>query len=810
MADFCETYNLFNLIKQFTCYKNPDNPSSIDVILTNRKRSFQNSFALETGLSDCHKMTVTVLKTYFKKQEPLIINYRDYKKFDATSFRNELLDSLENFEKENMNYDDFKALFMIIFDKHVPMKKKTVRANNGPFMNKVLAQNFMHRSKLKNKSNNNPTAENKASYKRQRNYCVKLLRSEKKKYYNNLDLRLLENNKKFWLFIKPMFSDKQRHLQKNITLTDNDEIIYDKKTIADKLNSFFIETVENLDIDRFVNTSNSSGDLNSENIIEILKLYESHPSVLKIKENVNIASKFSFKKISSQLLKNQISKLNPKKGSVKADIPVKALIMASDIVSDYLCDIYNDSVQSNDFPHTLKLADVIPTHKKGDKTLMENYRPISLLPVVSKIFEKNMYNQIIIYIDKFLSPYLFGFRKGHNTEQCLILLIEEWKKALDEQKKVGAILTDLSKAFDCLNHNLLLAKLDAYGFDISALNLINSYLKNRNQRTRVNAELSEWKQLKFGVPQGSILGPLLFNIFINDIFLFINDAKIANYADDNTPYSTKENIESLLRTLENETSILFEWFHSNEMKSNEDKCRLIVANNSALSVKIGNVNIKSSDSVNLLGVQIDKEITFNEHISKLYKKGNQKLHALSRIAKYLDKDKLRLIMKAFIQSQFNDCSLVWMFHSRIINNKINKLHERALRVVYKNTNLTFEELLILDNSVTIHHKNLQKLAVQMYKIKNNLSLPLIKELFKSHESHYELRDARCWEIPHVRTISYGIETLRYRGPITWEMIPISIKESTTLEVFKSKIKNWIPTKCKCRLCKTFVPNLGYL
>ena len=702
-----------------------------------------------------------------------------------------------------MNYEDFHEIFMKVPDKHAPQKKKLVRANNGPFMTKKLSKEMMHRSRLKNNFNKNPTEENEKLYKKQRNFCVSLLKREKKNYYNNIDLKIFEDNKKFWRSIKPLFSDKQKYLDRNITIMEDDKIFSENPVVAEKLNNFFLVAAQSLEIEPFV-LETCKGSLD-----EIIKQYESHPSVLKIRENVLIGEKFTFKDIDPKDISQRINDLDPEKAGVENDIPAKILKGSTNIVSKNLAGIYNKSKTTYMYPSSLKCGTVIPIRKQDTQTLLKKeYRPISLIPIVSKIYEKGMHDQIYSYVEKYLSPYLFGFRKDHSTAQCLTIMIEMWKKGLDQKQSAGAVTTDLSKAFDCLNHNLLLAKLNAYGFDKSALSFIHDYLKERKQRTKINNSYSNWGNIIYGVPQGSTLGPLLFNLFINDIFFFLKKTNIANYADDNTIYTSENDIASLLKTLEDETSTVINWFHINEMKSNNDKCHLMVTNN--VTITIGNASIETSNTIELLGIIIDNKLNFNEHISNLLKKGNQKLHALARISKYLDKNKLRIVMKTFIQSQFNYCPLIWMFHSRIMNNKINKLHERALRIVYNNNNLTFQELLDLDIAVTIHQRNLQKLATEIYKVKNNLSPQPMQELFIEHTAIHDLRNKRYWEFPTVKTVCYGQESVRYPGPKTWEMLPNDIKSAKTLEEFKMKIKTWKASNCTCRLCKTYIANLGFI
>ena len=195
----------------------------------------------------------------------------------------------------------------------------------------------------------------------------------------------------------------------------------------------------------------------------------------------------------------------------------------------------------------------------------------------------------------------------------ILSCIETCKKTLDKGGLAGALLMDLSKAFDCLNHELLIAKLSAYGFSMSALRLIHSYLNERKQRVKINGSFSTWRETTIGVPQGSVLGPLLFNIYLNDLFMFVKDAEICNYADDTTIYACDSNVESVVKTLESDALKIASWFPNNCMKLNEDKCHLMVFGDKSneISLNIGRVTIKESTEEKLLGVIFDKKLCFN-------------------------------------------------------------------------------------------------------------------------------------------------------------------------------------------------------
>ena len=298
----------------------------------------------------------------------------------------------------------------------------------------------------------------------------------------------------------------------NITLVINDKIVDDKQTLVDSFNNYSFNITDELMItNNFSYLSHSSH--RSDPILKAIHKYQNHPTILLLKNVIHNPKKFAFTTIDNKTISLEIMKLDAAKASPYNNIPTKLFKQYSSQYGGIITNLCN-MILTRHFPNNIKLGDITSAYKKDDPNIRKNYRPISTIPVVSKIFERILAKQI----NQFLSKYLCGFRKGHNP-QTLLVIFETMKICVDKKRTAGALITDLPKAFDCLNHELLRAKLNSYGFS-----------------TRIDTTLSNWRQIRVGVPQWSILRPLLFNIFINDIFLFVKHTKITNYADDNTTY----------------------------------------------------------------------------------------------------------------------------------------------------------------------------------------------------------------------------------------------------------------------------------
>ena len=260
--------------------------------------------------------------------------------------------------------------------------------------------------------------------------------------------------------------------------------------------------------------------------------------------------------------------------------------------------------------------------------------------------------------------------------------------------KIGAVFMDLSKAFDCLPHELLKVKLHAYGLSTAACHLMFSYLKGRRQRVKISNSRSSWKLLTKGVPQGSILGPFLFNVFMNDLFLFIQNCKLYNYADHNSMIYSSPDINAILTNLKHDCKNAIKWFGDNSMKANPDKFQFMMLSSDPLEQqKIGienDITLLSESRVKFLGFIIDDRLQFNDHISAMCCRAARQLNALAKISKHLDSKSKHIIYNSFVASNINYCPHVWHFCGQVDNNKLEKLQERSLRIIHNDYESSFE------------------------------------------------------------------------------------------------------------------------
>ena len=359
---------------------------------------------------------------------------------------------------------------------------------------------------------------------------------------------------------------------------------------------------------------------------------------------------------------------------------------------------------------------------------------------------------------------------------------------------IATVLMDLSKAYDCIPHDLLIAKLHAYGIRMQSLKLLYSYLTNRKQRVKINNSFSDWFEIKVSVPQSSVLGPLLFNIFINDLLLCIEDDDLCNFADDNTLYKCCRSVIEAKLSIEMQCSSIILWFKANSMKMNPEKCHIIILGDTNIpedfTIQIDNVHRAPESEVTLLGITLDSKFDFNSHITKIYKEASKRLNAFLRISKYLTKAQKSTLISSFFYSHFNYCPLVWMFSSKESNIKIEKLHKRALQIIHDDFSSPYETLLLYDNSTTIQKRNLQFLMpAEIFKTINNNNPPFMKEIFAREDSVYNLRCMFRLKVPRVLTTKNGLETISFRGSQIWNLLLKDVKEFNSVATLKRAIKD---------------------
>ena len=629
IQDICDLYGLSNLIKKPTCHKSSD-PTLLDIVLVSHPKRYIDVLNTDFCLSDFHNIVGAATRRFAPVRSPYLLQYRSFKNFEDIQFLKDISDAPFHVAEKFDDVSDMawftSTIISGIVNDHAPMKTKWLKFKPVPYMNSELRKTMYARNMARNKYRKYGNCY-WDKYRCLRNKVVALRNRSIRKYFQT---RCEKPNRDFWKTISPFIADNKSKTSNTVTLNENGNIINDPHKVSDIFNDHFVNVAANIGFPDSI----SSVDTAVEN-------HSNHPSINKIGEKFpSVVNKFTFKKVNPHEIMIYLKKFNPRKATGFDEIPGKLLRLAYRELSSPLTFLINESISQNIFPDDMKCAEVSPIFKKDDKLNKKNFRPVSILTGISKVFEYVLNNQLLAHFNLLFHELLSAFRKGYSCQSILLKFTEDAKIALDDKKIIGVLFMDLSKAFDCLPHGLLVAKLRAYGLTHSACELMGSYLSGRRQRVKIAGTKSKWNSLDKGVPQGSILGPLLFNIFVNDLFYFIERGTLYNFADDNSLACIASDVNELKVNIEHDSTICINWFGENGMEANPSKFQfMVISSQPTGQVHINvdaRVSIASEPCVKVLGVYIDNRLTFNEHVRKASSKAARQLNALSRISKFLN------------------------------------------------------------------------------------------------------------------------------------------------------------------------------
>ena len=782
----------------------------IDHIFINEGPNVKTSLAgtLQTSMSD-HYMNFIFLKNEGNPRHPKTVTYRPYTEKNISKLKQAL--STRNFAElysstdPNNAYDILTKTFNQHVDEFIP--EKTVRFNKykhkkEPWVTKEILSTIKHRDQLHKKLHNSKSIMDRTKLETQYNDCRlsirKLVKSAKRNYERDKFEKCKNESKLIWQNINSVLG-KQNNKHEFVSIISEEGVtLNDLSDIANSFNKYYVNVGPNL--------ARNIGDSSFSN--SQMPLMNSHKS-------------FFLFPTDNEEVERIIKLLKPKTSSGDDNISAKLLKQVSPGLIGPCVHIVNLSLSTGIVPVAMKRAKVVPIFKNsGSTAVMKNYRPVSLLPVFSKILERIVYNRLFHYLIKhsILHPSQYGFQKHLSTEQAILELQDRLLDILNNKECCIGIFMDLSKAFDTLDHRILLKKLSHYGIRGIALDWFQNYLSDRCQYVSINGTSSEQLPITCGVPQGSILGPLLFLIYINDLPLVSKRAVTVLFADDTNALYTGKTYDELIHVVCNDLSSLSDWFKCNKLALNESKTKYMIFHTrynkppENFVITLNGVTLERVEITKFLGVLIQENLNWKAHIDYVCNKIAKSIAILAKLKHYVPRYVLLIIYKSLCLSHMLYALSVWGGSSLSSLKRLNTLQKKGIRHVCNakynsHTSVLFKQCNVLKLSDMFKIQ----CCKLMYKKRRGLlnhyhssKLPI-----KGDVSNRMTRQSFDVSLRVHNNLS-KINSLNYKVGTSWNELPFALKEDVSISIysFTGRIKSiMFPTyniECtdiNCYVCK---------
>ena len=596
-----------------------------------------------------------------------------------------------------------------------------------------------------------------------RNKLTTIIRQAKELYYRRAFENCRNDIKETWRLIKIISLQNNNRKTVDKILKDGNEIT-SAENIAEIFNDYFSTIATNLDQQIPLNPM-SPMDYMRDGIPHSIFL-----NPLRFNECRDIINS----------LKNTVYN--------RDTLPVKIFKLAKHLLVEPICYLINLSIETGTFPDILKCANVTPVFKNGDCCCVANYRPISVLPYLSKIFEKCIANRITNFIQakSIITPNQYGFQKGKSTADAILNLMKEIYDALNNKKHHLSIFVDLRKAFDTVNHSILLQKLHYYGIRGIAHAWFKSYLENRQQRVKIGTYVSTPTTLNIGVPQGSILGPILFILYINDLAKASDLTSVILFADDTTLSLQNTDYFNLIRQVNNELESIKVWTTANRLSINVGKTFAMLFTNrlhdfQELPIMFNEEQIELRKAGKFLGITLDDALKFNEHISTICRKVSKTIGIFYKLRSFVNIQTLISLYYSLIYPYIIYCNIIWggTYSSHLTPLLI--LQKKIVRIITGADYLAHSNPLFLQAKILkVQDVHKYMLGIYMYKKKLNNSLPAVQHSYNTRGSSV---------VPSAfQRLTVTQQSVEYSGPKLWNSLPLNVRAAPTLFSFKKALK----------------------